>query len=83
MPDDEAQSRFHFRPDTLADKQRDSLNTRTEIFTENYFDLRERTFSRACESANFSRLRRADEEKWFINKQKEGKEKNLCWVAND
>lgn len=31
-------------PDTLADKQRDSLNTRKENFTENYFDLRERSF---------------------------------------
>jgi hypothetical protein len=40
-------------------------------------------FPEHARAQNFSRLRRADEEKWFINKQKEGKERNLCWVASD
>jgi hypothetical protein len=74
-------TRFTFVRNACGETERLTKHSKGKV-TENYLIYaRERTlgFHECCESGKLSSLRRADEEKWFINKQKE----KLMLVAND
>lgn len=83
MPDDEEKSvRFTFARNTRGQTERLTKQPKGKKGTENYliYARELKILPSTREKTKFSSLRRADEEKWFINKQKGKEEKeNLCW----